>query len=165
MTTFDYEFRALEIDERALLKAIESAGSQLVNAFDTQRMGDLLSPEPGPVKYPIQWTSEKQRRAFFATDGFGKGIPTKRRGKLGKSWVMTSEHIFGGVELLVANKAPYAQYVIGKPPGIAPMQGFHRNTGWLPVEGQQEPFAQKVLGEAQTIILAELQQTVLIKEI
>jgi hypothetical protein len=33
-----------------------------------------------PVQYPIRWDSEKQRRAFFATDGFGHGIPYQRTG-------------------------------------------------------------------------------------
>ncbi len=43
-----------------------------------------ITKNPGPPKYPIRWKSEKQRRAFFATDGFGKGIPYKRIGKLAK---------------------------------------------------------------------------------
>lgn len=43
--------------------------------------------EPGkPIVYPVQWDSEKQRRAFFATDGFGRGIPTKRTGQGVGAW-------------------------------------------------------------------------------
>ena len=34
-----------------------------------------------PISYPVQWDSEKQRRAFFATNGFGHGIPYERTGK------------------------------------------------------------------------------------
>jgi hypothetical protein len=30
--------------------------------------------------YPVTWDSERQRRAFFATDGFGHGIPYQRTG-------------------------------------------------------------------------------------
>ena len=30
--------------------------------------------------YPVTWDSERQRRAFFATNGFGNGIPYKRTG-------------------------------------------------------------------------------------
>lgn len=38
--------------------------------------------KPGlPITYPVQWDSEKQRRAFFATNGFGHGIPYKRSNK------------------------------------------------------------------------------------
>lgn len=36
---------------------------------------------PGkPITYPVNWDSLKQRAAFFATNGFGKGIPYKRTG-------------------------------------------------------------------------------------
>jgi len=38
------------------------------------------------VKYPIKWDTEKQRKAFFASDGFGRGIPTKRTGEYQKGW-------------------------------------------------------------------------------
>src|SRR6266404_203260 len=44
--------------------------------------------DPGPVKYPIEWTSERQRKAFFASDGFGNGIPYKRTDQLTDSWVV-----------------------------------------------------------------------------
>lgn len=63
-----------------------------------------LQQTPGAVKYPIRWTTERQRRAFFASKGFRKGrrtgklsllvqwvlpsrgIPTRRTGKLQKAW-------------------------------------------------------------------------------
>src|SRR6266704_2116274 len=35
--------------------------------------------EPGAVVYPIQWKSAKQRKAFFASNGFGGGIPYRRQ--------------------------------------------------------------------------------------
>jgi hypothetical protein len=40
-----------------------------------------------PVQYPINWDSEKQRRAFFATNGFGHGIPYVRTGEA--VWTVT----------------------------------------------------------------------------
>lgn len=45
-----------------------------------ERIRDRMN-ERKPVSYPIKWDSEKQRRAFFATNGFGKGIPYKRTGQ------------------------------------------------------------------------------------
>lgn len=43
--------------------------------------------EPGQKpSYPIQWDSERQRRAFFATDGFGGGIPHRRTGEYENSF-------------------------------------------------------------------------------
>ena len=40
-----------------------------------------------PVQYPIRWDSERQRHAFFATNGFGHGIPYKRTSKT--VWTLT----------------------------------------------------------------------------
>jgi hypothetical protein len=51
-----------------------------------QNIRDEMKEEGRPVTYPIQWDSEKQRRAFFATDGFGRGIPTKRTGQAVGAW-------------------------------------------------------------------------------
>lgn len=43
----------------------------------------LRKPGARP-SYPIQWDSERQRRAFFASDGFGRGIPSQRTGSEGR---------------------------------------------------------------------------------
>ena len=47
---------------------------------------DDLAQYAEPPNYPIIWDSERQRRAFFATDGFGGGIPHTRAGALPDSW-------------------------------------------------------------------------------
>lgn len=97
---------------------------------------DELGTEPGPVQYPIQWTSERQRRAFFATNGFGKGIPYKRTGKLARSWTVTTRVEGGTFQLVVRNPAAPAQFVYGTlnqqslSNAMKPQQQFHRNTGW-----------------------------------
>lgn len=41
---------------------------------------------------PYQWQSEKQRKAFFATDGFGQGIPTVRTHEGVNSWTVTEQN-------------------------------------------------------------------------
>lgn len=47
--------------------------------FETaSRIKERLTPEGKPVRYPIDWDSERQKRAFFATNGFGAGIPYRR---------------------------------------------------------------------------------------
>lgn len=51
-----------------------------------QQIRDEMREEGKPVRYPIQWDSERQRRAFFATNGFGRGIPTKRTGQAVNAW-------------------------------------------------------------------------------
>lgn len=59
--------------------------------------------EPGsPITYPVQWDSEKQRKAFFATDGFGNGIPYVRKGDYEKGW--TKSELSNGWE--ISNKHP-----------------------------------------------------------
>jgi hypothetical protein len=47
-----------------------------------------MSEAGKPVTYPINWDSEKQRRAFFASDGFGGGIPYQRTGQYEASWTV-----------------------------------------------------------------------------
>lgn len=37
-----------------------------------------MAEEGKPVTYPIQWDSQRQKRAYFATNGFGNGIPYSR---------------------------------------------------------------------------------------
>lgn len=68
----------------------------------------MATPAPKP-KYPINWDSEKQRRAFFATDGFGRGIPTKRTGRYEKGWVIVRT----GTGYRMENTSPAAGYIGG----------------------------------------------------
>lgn len=91
----------------------------------TRPMLDELTATPGPPQYPIRWKSERQRRAFFASNGFGRGIPTQRSGALQEAW---SVEVVGGqfdMDVLVDNDLPYAQYVQGDD-----QQPFHADTGW-----------------------------------
>ena len=63
--------------------------------------------------YPINWDSDKQRRAFFATNGFGGGIPHKRTGKTARGW--TRQETQRG--FTVMNKVKGSKYVWGTPGG------------------------------------------------
>ena len=110
-------------------------GQSVARAIEPELL-DELRTQPGKVKYPIAWTSEKQRRAFFATNGFGKGIPYKRRGKLAASWEVNTKARGGAFVLEVRNPAEAAQFVYGTlnqrslTAAAKPQQQFHRNTGW-----------------------------------
>jgi hypothetical protein len=92
-----------------------------------------LQADPGPVKYPIQWTTEKQRRAFFATNGFGQGIPTVRTGAIQEAWDMEMIHDPGAFRILIVNRNPKAKWLYG---GLSLrsnprfQQQMHKNTGW-----------------------------------
>lgn len=75
--------------------------------------------EPGaPITYPVNWDSERQRKAYFASNGFGHGIPYVRKGdyergwtkaELPEGWQISNKHPAGaiggtlnGVDSLVA---------------------------------------------------------------
>lgn len=94
---------------------------------------------PGPPRYPIRWKSERQKRAFFASNGFGRGIPTGRvsepGGVLG-GYDVELQAAVGGVEaegqLTLINHYPGAAYIIGEF-----QQPFHADTGWVQVDTVQ----------------------------
>jgi len=60
---------------------------------------------------PYKWQSEKQRRAYFATDGFGGGIPYKRTGNMANKWEKKSTN--DGYRMSLVNKSPYSIFVQG----------------------------------------------------
>lgn len=123
------------IDDKALQdlqRAYATAPERMRNEFNVIiRYAETyalarLKDYPPRVSYPIRWTSERQRRAFFATRGFGKGIPYRRTGELGNNWrVDRGSTPFGG-SLQIINKTPYAKYVQGER-----QQSFHKDTGWV----------------------------------
>jgi hypothetical protein len=126
---------------------------QALQQWQTQFLAQLQQ-EPGSPKYPIRWPSERQRRAFFATDGFGRGIPTKRSHALSQAWQaivnveqITRFQVFTNsliaflaqfkiteaptpppptIIVDVSNPVSYERYVEGEN-----QQGFHKDTGWL----------------------------------
>ena len=82
---------------------------------------------PPESNEPFTWSSEKQRRAFFATDGFGRGIPTKRTHELMLSGRFRIDE--GTFWVLYENVAPYSPWVISPQFQII----GHRKRGWKPV--------------------------------
>ena len=140
-----------------------------------QKTRATLQQEPGPVSYPIRWTSERQRKAFFATKGFGRGIPYKRTGKLAKAWVVDIN--FQGLRQFqvfreqilrdTGNIDPRKKRIAAKqPPGVTTIitidnpahaeryvtgiqqQGFHADTGWL----YAPPMIENAVQEAEMIL-------------
>ncbi len=100
--------------QRQILEDVANYGISAVFSEYPERVNH------GPGR-PYIWTSEKQRRAFFASDGFGRGIPTKRTNELQKSW----NYIIGQGEVKFINQANYAEYVVGKN-----IQPGHVADGW-----------------------------------
>lgn len=112
-------------------------GSTIRNDILT-KVQTRVTPYPGAVQYPIQWTSELQRKAFFASNGFGKGIPYVRTGALGRSWTVDVEE--NGQALHVYNSSPAARYVIGER-----QQQFHKNTGWPDAKPELEKIIEETI--------------------
>ena len=96
-----------------------------------QQVKARLAAPPGPVRYPFQFSTARSRRAYFATRGFGNGIPYRRTGDLGRAWKVDHIRRPTGGEITVYNDAPYAGYVYGAPIiGGANQVPGHANTGW-----------------------------------
>ena len=83
-----------------------------------QKTRATLQQEPGPVRYPIRWTSGRQRRYVFAKilkrDSHGNIIPYKRTGKLAKAWIV--EVNFEGLREFTV----FRQQILRDTGGIAP---------------------------------------------
>lgn len=105
-----------KLPDEALGAGVEDANEYIVNSMKLY---------PPRVQHgednPYQWQSEAQRRAYFATDGFGGGIPYQRSQELANAWQTKGS----GVDQTVINDAPYAQYVMGEQ-----IQQGHRADGW-----------------------------------
>jgi len=79
--------------------------------------------EPGKKPtYPIQWDSVRQRKAFFASDGFGRGIPTKRSGDYAKAWKVIKRE--DGYD--VGNPLAHAKYIGGTARSTGRQSRIHR---------------------------------------
>lgn len=90
------------------------------------RLQSRLRTEPGRPRYPIRWKSERQRRAFFATNGFGRDIPTQRTHQLANGWEVSVQSLANGGAIEARNDTVYLRWVEGKD-----QQPFHSDTEWL----------------------------------
>jgi len=77
--------------------------------------------------YPIRWDSVKQRKAFFATDGFGRGIPTKRTGATSKAWI--ARRSSEGEDYDVGNPLAHSKYLHGTARSARTISNVHGGPG------------------------------------
>lgn len=105
-----------------------------------------LRVEPPKPNYPLRWKSKKQRAAFFATNGFGKGIPYRRTGEMSKRWETVFVASPSGGDIFVQNNSPYVDYVQG-----LNQQPFHIDTGWV--------YAPPIIAEADIVVTDMLIET------
>lgn len=69
--------RSAEKGHEAAVKRLDSLWNDIRILMKIQGMA--------PVR-PIQWVTKKQKRAFFYTKGFGRGVPTKRTNRHRLAW-------------------------------------------------------------------------------
>lgn len=72
-----------------------------------------LSKPAKKITYPVNWDSQKQKIAFFASDGFGKGIPYMPTGASSAAWKI--ERKDNG--WIIRNTFPAAKYLFGSATG------------------------------------------------
>jgi len=85
--------RAELIGARGFAKALNNLGKEIPESvkedalFETGINAVSILQKPGlSPTYPIDWASARQRAAFYASDGFGRGIPTRRTDEAVNAW-------------------------------------------------------------------------------
>lgn len=90
---------------------------------DSFKMG--MYPE-SKMGSPFDWSSRKQQQAFFASDGFGGGIPHQRTYELAQSGSFSINEGYLSIEY---QNEPYTKFVIHPVDMIL----GHRRRGWKPI--------------------------------
>jgi len=123
----------------AAFNDLPDIGFKLFKKLASERLSrviNILKALPGPVVYPILWTTIRQQVAFFASNGFGRGIPTGRTGDTASGWRKRIVDKGGGVFVAsITNNKPAAKFVYGAltrnvAKARIPQQRFHSATGW-----------------------------------
>lgn len=84
-----------------LTSRFEKAGKSTLKEVAGEIQSEM-QVEGAPSTSPVQWDSERQRRAYFASNGFGAGIPYVRKGDYIRGWSVRS--LPNGYE--ITNKHP-----------------------------------------------------------
>lgn len=121
----------------AFPQQIADITQEVVDIAEPEVMSILTFTPPRPNR-KIEWTSEKQRRAYFATDGFGNGIPYRRKGNASKGWRLFGVKTASGAQIIVRNEWDVAKYIYGQFTTQSPQQRFHDITGWTAAKTQRE---------------------------
>lgn len=112
----------------------------------TQRYLTVLKAEPPLAKAGVtKLMTPRQRRAFFATQGFGGGIPHIRTHALSQGWQAQVTALNSGGEVSLFNEVPGINYVEGYD-----QQPFLAAVGWL----YAPPILERFSNEADAITRA-----------
>lgn len=125
-------------------RLMETAFRRATSRLKTRMIRELRH-EPGKPVYPIRWKTERQRRAFFATNAWGRGIPTQRTHALSGGWNVDTRTALATGTMVVSNNVPYLRYVEGND-----QQPFHSASGWL----LATPIVQRYMTELDSVMTA-----------
>jgi hypothetical protein len=120
-------------------------------ALITQRhvRSDLKAPPRRRGK--INWSSRVQAFAFYQTNGFGKGIPTKRTNTVEKKWFVDVKQTARNEQrqsyiFSLENTDPKAPFVYGGFTSATNFQQFyHWDRGWTNILGYDERLYNKII--------------------
>lgn len=104
---------------------------------------DEMATEGDPIEYPVHWDSEKQRRAYFATNGFGAGIPYKRTGNYENGWRVDKTGYGTSRAFSLSNAWSKSKYIGGNATGGA-QSNIHKGR-WPLVFETVRKYADKLL--------------------
>ena len=106
--------------------ALQSFEDNVIPFVELRLNRTLRRLVPPPPNRKIEWTTPKQMRAYFATDGFGHGIPyVRRRPGIESKWRVDYAITGNGARVSIVNDDPASPFVYGRW-----KQRFHTNTGW-----------------------------------
>lgn len=96
----------------ALPEEASDEGVELVNEY-------MVNVERENARLPYAeekfvWSSDRQRKAYFASNGFGAGIPYQRTQTLSQGW----KTLGYGRNQIIVNEVPYAGWVKDEPTQI-----------------------------------------------
>jgi len=94
-----------------------------------------LVQNPAPFTGRRDWQSERQRRAYFATGGFGRGIPSTRTGEINDAWELGFDVQRSSITVTLFNVSDHYRFVVGslRMDGPDTQQRMHKQGGWKPV--------------------------------
>lgn len=95
-----------------------------------QQLLNRLRQSAGKPHYPLRWASDRQRKKYFASRGFGEGIPYVRTEDTANAWQVQLRRLGDRDALSVINPEPHSIYLYGDALGFH-QQPFHKDTGWV----------------------------------
>lgn len=95
-------------------KRMEREYLRQAKGIEVDMLAELqIDPQPASDFYPLPWTSERQHGYVMAKLRREGGPPSKRSGRLLSSYRVLYRPVENGLEWVVENTAPQAQWVIG----------------------------------------------------